>query len=97
MALTEKQKNCPYCHVGSRIESFYNVSPWDDTELSFDRVEDEVVSVGNDTCGEIEFDPVNRTLTSWGEGTDPLIVKINYCPIWGWSLNEEGNNNGIEL
>lgn len=89
MKLTEKQKNCPYCHVGSRIESFYNGSPWDDTELSFDRVDDDVVSVGNDTWGEINFDPVNRTLTSWGEGTDPLIVKINYCPECGRPLNEE--------
>ena len=90
-AKIDKQKNCPYCHVGSRIESFYNGSPWDDTELSFDRVDDDVVSVGNDTWGEINFDPVNRTLTSWGEGTDPLIVKINYCPICGRSLSDEND------
>ena len=89
MKLTEKQKNCPYCHVGSKIKSTYNGSPWDGTELILERVDDSIVSAGEDVWGDIGFDPVNRTLTSWGEGTVALTIDINYCPVCGRSLEEE--------
>ncbi|PWT34034.1 hypothetical protein DKZ29_09840 [Limosilactobacillus reuteri] len=86
MKLTEKQKNCKYCHVGSKIESLYNGSPWDGTELMLERVDDNIVSAGEDVWGDIGFDPVNRTLTSWGEGTVALIIDISYCPFCGRDL-----------
>lgn len=86
-ARLEKQKSCPYCHVGSEIRSLYNGSPWDDTELYFDRVASDIVLIGNDTWGDIDFGPVNRTLTSWSDGSDPLIVNVEYCPICGRPLN----------
>lgn len=88
MKLTEKQKNCPYCHVGSRLTSLYNGSTWVDTELGFNRVVSDIVHVDEeDTYGDIWFDPVNKTLTSWGEGGVPLVVDINYCPICGRRLD----------
>ena len=89
MKLTEKQTNCPYCHVGSKIKSLYNGPPWDGTELMLERVDDSIVSAGEDVWGDIGFDPVNRTLTSWGEGTVALTIDINYCPVCGRSLEEE--------
>ena len=89
MALTEKQKNCPYCHPGSKIEGFNNKSPWEDAALLLEQVNNANVSVGHDTWGDIEFDPINGDLASWADGTDPLIVKIHYCPMCGRPLNEE--------
>lgn len=92
MKLTEKQKNCPYCHAGSDLPSLYNGSPWDGTGLCFERVDDPTtVFVGNNTYGDIEFNALERTLISWGDGTDPLVVGINYCPMCGRPLNEEDN------
>lgn len=88
-ARLEKQESCPYCHVGSEIRSLYNRSPWNDTELYFDRVDSDIVLIGNNTWGDIDFDPVNRTLTSWDDGSDPLIVSVEYCPICGRPLNKE--------
>lgn len=93
MKLTEKQTNCPYCHVGSKIKSLYNGSPWDGTELMLERVDDSIVSADEDVWGDIGFDPVNRTLTSWGEGTVALTIDINYCPVCGRSLKGGGKNN----
>ncbi len=90
MKLTEKQKNCPYCHAGSDLPSLYNGSPWDGTGLCFERVDDPTtVFVGNNTYGDIEFNALERTLISWGDGTDPLVVGINYCPMCGRSLIKE--------
>lgn len=88
MKLTKQQQNCPYCHVGSNLKGRYNhpVSPWEDGELSLEDVISPQVSVGEDTWGEIDFDPERAVLTSWGEGTDPLVVQINFCPFCGRPL-----------
>ncbi|WP_225417149.1 hypothetical protein [Limosilactobacillus reuteri] len=51
-----------------------------------ERVDDNIVSAGEDVWGDIGFDPVNRTLTSWGEGTVALIIDISYCPFCGRDL-----------
>ena len=86
-AKINKQKNCPYCHAGSDLPSLYNGSPWDGTGLCFERVDDPTtVFVGNNTYGDIEFNALERTLISWGDGTDPLVVGINYCPMCGRRL-----------
>lgn len=85
-----EQEDCPYCHAGSKIPSLYNGSAWDNTGLCFERVDDPtIVSVGNDTYGDIEFNALERTLISWGDGTDPLVVDINYCPMCGRDLRSE--------
>lgn len=89
MKLTEKQKNCKYCHPGSELEGIYRNSPWDDNELNLEELDNGVVSTGRDTWGDISFNPVNKTLTSVGSGVDPLIVSVNYCPMCGRPLNEE--------
>lgn len=89
MKLTKQQQNCPYCHPGSNIPCLGDGSPWSNNDLEFERVSDTRVTVGDDTWGEIDFNPIDKTLTSWGEGTDPLVVDINCCPFCGRPLNEE--------
>ena len=85
MKLTEKQKNCPYCHVNSDIGV-----TWMDGELQFDAIiDDSHVQTDGDVWGDIWFDPKNHFLKSWGEDTDPLIIDIAYCPMCGRPLNEE--------
>lgn len=87
MALTEEQKNCPYCHVGSDIAGANNFHVWDDGELEFNMVaNDPNVQVFYDTWGDIAFDPGHHLLTSWGDGSDPLIIDIAYCPMCGRPL-----------
>lgn len=91
MKLTEQQQNCPYCHPGSELETRYDNGPWSGTELELEDVFGSRVHVGNDTWGEIDFDPCEATLTSCGEGIDPLVVDIDYCPFCGRPLRSVDN------
>lgn len=80
--LTEKQKNCPYCHPGSKING---IEAWYDGELALGEV--------LDTPGgyiELFFDPVNQYLDA--EGEDSLFAGVKFCPWCGRSLNEENDN-----
>lgn len=81
IAVTDKQKNCSYCHVNKDSEE------WGEDGLCFKQITDDPnVYVGYNTWGDISFDPVGCTLTSWGEGTDPLIIDVKYCPMCGRKL-----------
>ena len=76
--LTEKQKNCPYCHPGSKVNGR---ECWYHTELALGE------AIDSCTYTELYFDPVNRFLEAIDE--DELFIDINYCPMCGRPLNEE--------
>ena len=81
--LTEEQKNCPYCHPGSNLPPH---NAWDDGELQFEELDDPKVDNSGDCWGDIGFAPAEKILTSWGEGEEPLVININYCPMCGRPL-----------
>ena len=76
--ITEQQKNCPYCHPGSKVNGR---ECWYHTELALGE------AIDNCTYIELFFDPVNRFLEAIEE--DELFIDINYCPMCGRPLNEE--------
>lgn len=78
MKLTEKQKNCPYCHPGSKVNGR---ECWYHTTLALGE------AIDSCTYTELYFDPVNRFLEASCE--DELFIDINYCPMCGRPLNEE--------
>lgn len=80
--ITERQKNCPYCHPGSKING---IEAWYDGELALG----EVLDAGDYI--ELYFNPVNQYLDA--EGEDSLFVDVKFCPWCGRSLNEEKNND----
>lgn len=80
--LTEKQKNCPYCHPGSKING---IEAWYDGELALG----EVLDAGDYI--ELYFNPVNQYLDA--EGEDSLFAGVKFCPWCGRSLNEEADND----
>lgn len=90
MELTKEQQNCPYCHPGSNIKSFYSGSAWNNSELDFESVKgDPLITNDGEWCyGDISFDPERGMLSSIGDGVDLLTVRIKYCPFCGRPLNE---------
>lgn len=96
MTLSEKQKNCPYCHFNiHKLNSFNTLGPWRDTifngtELELDEVKgDPNIENEDKACfGDISFNPSNKTLSSWADGANPLIVHIQYCPFCGRKLGD---------
>ena len=78
MKLTVKQKNCPYCHSGSKVNGR---ECWYHTTLALGE------AIDSCTYTELYFDPVNRFLEAIDE--DKLFIDINYCPMCGRPLNEE--------
>lgn len=96
MTLSEKQKNCPYCHPGiHKFESFQGMGPWHETifygvELELDEIKDDPnIENENEACfGDISFNPSNKTLSSWADGANPLIAHIQYCPFCGRKLGD---------
>lgn len=78
MKLTEKQKNCPYCHPGSKVN---DRECWYHTTLALGE------AIDSCTYTELYFDPINRFLEASYE--DELFIDINYCPMCGRPLNEE--------
>lgn len=57
MELTEKQKNCPYCHPGSNLTPH---NAWDDGELQFEELDDPKVDNSGDCWGDIGFAPAGE-------------------------------------
>jgi hypothetical protein len=97
MKLTERQKNCPYCHPGiHRFKSFQTMGPWrgittlQGGELELDEIKDDSnIENEDEACfGDISFNPSNKTLSSWADGAYPLIVHIQYCPFCGRKLRK---------
>ena len=43
---------------------------------------------GEACFGDISFNPSNKTLSSWDDGANPLIVHIQYCPFCGRKLGD---------
>lgn len=78
MKLTEKQKNCPYCHPGSKVNGR---ECWYHTTLALGE------AIDSCTYTELYFDPINRFLEASNE--DELFIDINYCPMCGRPLNEK--------
>lgn len=78
MKLTVKQKNCPYCHPGSKVNGR---ECWYHTTLALGE------AIDSCTYTELYFAPVNRFLEAINE--DELFIDINYCPMCGRLLNEE--------
>lgn len=86
MALTEKQKNCPYCHenilgqIKQIVHLNMDVADWMDPdihEVLLDPRHSEIVLQGNvGGCGEYV-----------------ATKNINYCPMCGRPLGEEKWNN----
>lgn len=97
MKLTEKQKNCPYCYPGiHRFKSFQKIGPWrgiatfQGGELELGEIKDDPnIENEDEACfGDIGFNPSNKTLSSWADGANPLIVHIQYCPFCGRKLRK---------
>lgn len=96
MTLSEQQKNCSYCHPDiHKLNSFNTLGPWRDTifngtELELDEVKgDPNIENEDEACfGDISFNPSNKTLSSWADGANPLIVHIQYCPFCGRKLGD---------
>lgn len=96
MKLTEKPESCPYCHPNiHKFESFQGMGPWCDTifngtELELDEIKDDpnIENEGEACFGDISFNPSNKTLSSWADGANPLIVHIQYCPFCGRKLGD---------
>lgn len=74
----DKQKNCPYCHPGSKVNGR---ECWYHTTLALGEVIDSC------TYTELYFDPVNRFLEAIDE--DELFIDINYCPMCGRPLEDD--------
>lgn len=83
--LTEKQKNCPYCHPGSDLKANFGVA-WEGNALAFDNVDSPQVMSGGPYSGDITFDLDTNQLISYGESTDPTTIDILYCPMCGRPL-----------
>lgn len=96
MTLSEKQKNCPYCHPDiSNLKDFQGVSPWyydqsGNLKLHLDEVKGDinVDNEGEGCFGDIAFSPTGKTLSSWDDGANPLIVHIQHCPFCGRKLGD---------
>lgn len=95
MELTEKQKNCPYCHPGSNLKNHYGGSAWINSELEFDMIKGDpsITSDGECCYGDISFNPQASWLESLGDGAEPLVIHIHYCPMCGRPLGEEESND----
>lgn len=95
MELTEKQKNCPYCHPGSNLKNHYGGSAWINSELEFDMIKGDpsIISDGECCYGDISFNPQAGWLESLGDGAEPLVIHIHYCPMCGRPLGEEESND----
>lgn len=82
MKLTEKQKNCPYCHPGSKVNGR---ECWYHTTLALGE------AIDSCTYTELYFDPVNRFLEAINE--DELFIDINYCPMCGRPLSNKAEQS----
>lgn len=85
MELTEKQKNCKWCHPGSDLKANFGVA-WEGNALAFDNVDSPQVMSGGPYSGDITFDLDANQLISYGESTDPTTIDILYCPMCGRPL-----------
>lgn len=52
MELTEKQKNCKWCHPGSDLKANFGVA-WEGNALAFDNVDSPQVMSGGPYSGDI--------------------------------------------
>lgn len=90
MKLTEKQKNCPYCHL--------------DEDMKYMTEEEGVLQSEEDLANGpsvielriVEGNKIEATAWWWGgeygdfkDERYPITQNINYCPMCGRPLNEE--------
>lgn len=83
MKLTEKQKNCPYCHANKEAtKEYYKVRPDVAKDgMSFGKIL-------NSWCNSIGYDGQTYYFCSFGNVYGCLI---NYCPLCGRSLSDEND------
>lgn len=77
--ISERQKHCPYCHPGRKING---VSGWYKNELTLSFLDD-----GYDNFVDLTFNPVVGRLGA--ECCDEYYTDINYCPWCGRYLGNE--------
>lgn len=94
MTLSEKQKNCPYCHPNdNNPKDQHGNTAWyryrQGYELELDMVANDPNVEQRGLCmGDISFNPLKHYLSSLGDGVNPLIVHIQYCPFCGRKLGD---------